>query len=455
MPESMRNFIRALLLTCMRTYVPTFALLACFLFPACDGGSRVAGGGSDIGNGSAITGLAFTTDGLPARGAMARLRPLGYLSPAPALALKSGSSPTAADSLADTRSDSKGHFTFAHIRPGRYRIEIADTAHAQAALIECNLDSGGQDVELGETRLTATGTLTLKAPAGAASGAIGYVRLTGLERLARLDAGDSLRITDLPAGSYTVDVASRDPAFAALSGSPVSLHPGETTLLDSAALPCGDRACDSLVLDGFLKANHIDSAPSAFTVDPGRILNLRFYNLPSSFRFSTVKGLGRLTALATFKVEAPYLTDSLMDPLMRELARPDSLWMLNLSWSLDSGFTAIPPSIGKLTRLRELYLLGDSLRTLPGEIGELRNLVFLSLQFNRLNELPDWGGLTALKELQVPHNKLKVLPESVFSWPALEKIDIADNHLCSFTDAQKAWLQARNAYPGPEGQTCP
>ncbi|GEM_PF-5724501 len=438
-----------------RSGIAALALWASALFPACDGGFRVAGGGSDIGNGSSVTGLAFTLDGLPARGAMARLRPFGYLSPLPAGAPKSGARKAAADSLADTRSDANGHFTFTHIRPGRYRIEIADSADAQAALLECLVDSGGKSVEVAEARLAATGTLSLKAPAGAVAGTVGYVRLTGLERLAGLHADDSLIFSDLPAGSYTVNVASRDSAFAALSGSPVSLHPGETTLLDSASLPCGNRACDSLVLDGFLKANHIDSAPSAFTTDPARIQNLRFYSLPGNFRFSTVKGLGRLSALATFKVEAPYLKDSLMDPLMRELARPDSLWMLSLSWSLNSGFTAIPPSIGKLSRLRFLYLLGDSLRTLPGEIGDLRELVFLSLQFNRLRELPDWGGLTALEELQVPHNLLHALPESLFSWPALRKIDIADNHLCSFTDAQKAWLQARNAYPGPEGQTCP
>lgn len=434
-----------------RNLSATLAGAALLFVAGCDSGKRVAGGGSDIGNGSAVSGLALTTDGIPSRGALARLRPIGYLAPLPAGAPKAA----AGDSLGETRSDAHGRFAFAHILPGRYRIELADSAHGQGALIDCRVDSGGKDVELAETRLAATGTLSIHAPAGAAAGAFGYVRMAGLERLARLGAGDSLRMEGIPAGDYVVDIFSKDTAMARLSGTAVSLRPGEATLFDSTGQPCGDRACDTLALAAFLQANHLDADQSKYTQDAGRILNLKFAALPAGFRFAAMQGLNRLSALATFKIEGPYLPDSQIGPLMGALAGKDSLWLLSLSWSLDSGFTAIPASIGKLANLRELYLLGDSLRTLPGEIGNLAKLEFISLQFNRLGELPDWGGLTRLRELQVPHNLLKVLPESVYAWPALEKIDIADNHLCSFTAGQKTWLEARNAYTGADGQTCP
>ena len=437
----------------LRSLSVTLGVAAILTLAACEfGPKRLAGGGSDIGNGSAIAGMVLTTDGIPARGALARLRPSGYLSPLPAGSPKAGA---AADSLGETHSDAKGRFAFAHILPGRYRIEVVDSARAQGVLIDCKVDSGGKDVELAEAHFAATGSLSLHAPAGAAAGTSGYIRLAGLERLARLSAGDSLRLEGLPAGGYVVDVASKDTAFAALSGTTVSLHPGENTAFDSTALPCANRVCDSLALTAFFTDNGITEPIARFIKGSSRIDEVVLNALPYQYHFKTMAALKRLTALKVFKVEGPFLADSNMAPLFDALAGMDSLWLLSISWSKDSGFTALPASIGKLHALRELYLLGDSLHTVPGEIGNLSKLEFLSLQFNQLAELPDWGGLTVLRELQVPHNRLHVLPETIFTLNAIAKIDIADNHLCSFTDAQKTWLEARNAYAGPEGQTCP
>jgi Leucine-rich repeat (LRR) protein len=44
------------------------------------------------------------------------------------------------------------------------------------------------------------------------------------------------------------------------------------------------------------------------------------------------------------------------------------------SWSILSGWTALPPEIGNLTNLTVLYLSGNQLTALPPEIGNLTNL---------------------------------------------------------------------------------
>lgn len=428
--------------------VPALMLLA-----GCDQGPRrVAGGGSDIGNGSAVAGVVVSADGLPQTAVTARLRPAGYLSPLPAVAPKRA----AADTAAEVLSDSLGRFLFKAIRPGSYRIEFFRTAAGARALAECRVDSGGKAVDLDKVRLAEPAALILRAPSGAAAGSKAYVRFPGLERApAILEAGLPLRIDGLPAAEFALDFASTDPAFSALSGKRVALRPGEDADPDPIAAPCGDYTCDSLALADFLKANAVDAPVSRFATGSGRITGLTFSGLPFGYHFATVGPLGRLTAVATFRSEGPYWTDTLMEPLMQSLGRMDSLWLLSLSWSKDSAFTKIPVSIGQLANLRELYLLGDSLRTVPAEIGDLHKLEFISVQFNRLTELPDWGGLTALREIQLPHNLLRTLPESLFAWPAIAKLDIADNHLCGLTQAQKDFLAARDAPWDAATQTCP
>lgn len=418
----------------------------------CGPGDRLAGGGSDIGNGSSVAGLARTIDGLPARGALVRLRPAAYLSPLPAGAPKASAE---GDTLADTRADSAGRFAFARILPGEYRIEVADTARGQGTIVACAVDSGGKPVALPESRLAATADLILRAPEGAAPGSAGYVRIPGLERLARVAAGESLRVEGLPAGEYVLDVASKDPAFAAWSGRKVSLRAGEATELDPDRVPCADRACDSLALAGFLAANGIAEPIGRFIKGTDRIDEVVLNELPFKYHFKTMAGLARLSALRVFKVEGPFLADSNMVPLFDALAKHDSLWLLSLSWSKDSGFTSLPPSIGKLRNLRHLYILGDSLKSVPAEIGQLTKLEFISMQFNQIAALPDWPGLTLLRELQVPHNELRALPAYLFNLPAMEKIDIADNRLCALNAAERAWIEARNGFGGPEGQRCP
>jgi hypothetical protein len=437
----------------MRNPFLRIAALAAFACLACDNGARVAGGGSDIGNGNAIAGTALRGDGSPAAGLTARLRPAGYLAALPVGAPKAAA---ANDSIADARLDDQGRFAFPGIKPGDYRIEILDSSASQGVLVDCHRDSAGAELRLAPARLAATGALRVLPPYGAGVEAVGYVRIKGIERIARLHSGSDLIIPGLAAGAYEVVTASRDSAMATVNGR-VDLPAGDSALLMSPTRGCGDRVCDSLALSAFFRDNGIQEPIGRFIASsqPSRITELILNGFASGYHFKTMAGLERLTAMKVFKVEGPFLADSNMAPLFDALAGMDSLWLLSLCWSKDSGFTAIPPGIGKLRNVRQLFLLGDSLKALPAEIGDMHKLEFISLQFNQIRELPAWSDFPVLYELQVPHNELRALPAAMFSWPALNKIDIADNHLCSLDSAQRAWVEARNGYGGPEGQRCP
>ena len=54
-----------------------------------------------------------------------------------------------------------------------------------------------------------------------------------------------------------------------------------------------------------------------------------------------------------------------------------------------SRLAALPPAIGRLSRLRELHLRNNALGTLPDSIVELRELRYLDLRGNPLTHLPD------------------------------------------------------------------
>jgi Leucine-rich repeat (LRR) protein len=87
--------------------------------------------------------------------------------------------------------------------------------------------------------------------------------------------------------------------------------------------------------------------------------------------------------------------------------------------------TSLPPSIGGLRELRELYLDNNQLTSLPPEIGSLSSLQSLSLQNNQLTALPsEIENLTNLRELYLSHNHL-------VPWPTrlINQLQIQNRHL--------------------------
>lgn len=92
--------------------------------------------------------------------------------------------------------------------------------------------------------------------------------------------------------------------------------------------------------------------------------------------------------------------------------------------------TALPPEIGQLTALTELYLWGNQLTALPPEIGRLTALTVLHLSGNQLTALPpEIGQLTALATLNLRYNQLTALPLEIGRLTALTTLDLSNNLL--------------------------
>ena len=94
------------------------------------------------------------------------------------------------------------------------------------------------------------------------------------------------------------------------------------------------------------------------------------------------------------------------------------------------GLTALPPEIGRLTRLQELYLVGNHLTALPPEIGGLASLQTLILWKNQLTALPpEIGGLASLQTLDLGINRLTALPPEIGGLASLKSLDLRGNRL--------------------------
>ncbi|KAF5454302.1 hypothetical protein F2P56_023978 [Juglans regia] len=94
---------------------------------------------------------------------------------------------------------------------------------------------------------------------------------------------------------------------------------------------------------------------------------------------------------------------------------------------------ALPPEIGNLTKLENLYLLGSNLiGHIPESIGKLVSLKNLDLSGNSLSgEIPTGiGGLKSVEQIELYENQLSGgLPESIANLSALLRLDVSENKL--------------------------
>src|SRR5688572_27449159 len=87
-----------------------------------------------------------------------------------------------------------------------------------------------------------------------------------------------------------------------------------------------------------------------------------------------------------------------------EEARVSGATRLSLS---ELGLRELPPEIGQLSSLQDLYLDYNELSSLPIEIGNLNQLRTLSLSSNNLRILPsEIGNLDSLRRLSLQENQL-------------------------------------------------
>jgi hypothetical protein len=94
--------------------------------------------------------------------------------------------------------------------------------------------------------------------------------------------------------------------------------------------------------------------------------------------------------------------------------------------------TVIPPEIGQLTGLENIWLDTNGISALPAEIGNCRALQFVDLSNNSLTTLPtEMGNMTALITLDLSNNSITALPAGFWSMTALKTIDLSHNALGS------------------------
>ncbi|MDM8560498.1 ATPase, T2SS/T4P/T4SS family [Candidatus Parabeggiatoa sp. HSG14] len=98
-------------------------------------------------------------------------------------------------------------------------------------------------------------------------------------------------------------------------------------------------------------------------------------------------------------------------------ATKNGVTSLDLSYN---GLTELPPEIGQLIQLTELYLYKNQLITLPPEIGQLSKLTTLRLDNNKLTVLPPEIGLlinlkesSAYRGLKLDYNPLESPPPHI------------------------------------------
>lgn len=90
-------------------------------------------------------------------------------------------------------------------------------------------------------------------------------------------------------------------------------------------------------------------------------------------------------------------------------------------------------------KVEELYLSGHKLKSLPPEIGKLKNLKFITLSDNLLSSMPpEFANLTNLERLLLGENQFTEIPASVYSLKKLKVLNLSHNNISNISE--KLWL---------------
>jgi Leucine-rich repeat (LRR) protein len=109
----------------------------------------------------------------------------------------------------------------------------------------------------------------------------------------------------------------------------------------------------------------------------------------------------------------------------------------------------LPSTIGELRQLRWLNVQYNKLKSLPPAIGKLVRLERLHCGNNELTSLPlEIAALSELEELQCDNNKLRTLVSPVLQLPKLRLLHVENNPFITKTDV--SGLDAYTVLPPPE-----
>ncbi|KAI5065188.1 hypothetical protein GOP47_0019883 [Adiantum capillus-veneris] len=174
------------------------------------------------------------------------------------------------------------------------------------------------------------------------------------------------------------------------------------------------------VLD--LQSNQLSMLPDAI----GLLMNLKVLNVSGNMLVALPESLGGCRKLV--ELNAGFNQLAHISPRFGY----DFSYLENLCLHSNK-LTFLPPSVGKLKRLKVLDLHFNNIKSLPSSLGNLLSLEKLNLS----NNFSDFGGmlpesigdLIFLTELDLSFNQIRVLPDSVGALENLKVLKVENNPL--------------------------
>lgn len=119
----------------------------------------------------------------------------------------------------------------------------------------------------------------------------------------------------------------------------------------------------------------------------------------------------------------PYYT---LEEALKDSTTAEYLTLKNIGDSLS-------PAVGKLRKLRSLWVTDSEIRFLPDEISNLRELADVLLESNDFGSIPpQLFKLPRLHQLFLARNKIMEVPEDIADTQTLVILNLNSNHFTSF-----------------------
>ncbi|MBD3421850.1 MAG: hypothetical protein GF398_17200 [Chitinivibrionales bacterium] len=178
-------------------------------------------------HGSTVSGSVQDRQGNPVSAALVRLRSEDYVN-------SDNTQPIAG--YANTVTDSNGTYVVLGIGSGSYVVEVND-GESTAVRVRCDVVRDDDTVDIGVRTLEPYASVRGTIVSGSGAGATAVV-IQGLDSRVSVNAATGgYALTDLPAGSYTVQVIAQSPDYGTVQIATESLAPSGTADLPSLTLP--------------------------------------------------------------------------------------------------------------------------------------------------------------------------------------------------------------------------
>ena len=107
-----------------------------------------------------------------------------------------------------------------------------------------------------------------------------------------------------------------------------------------------------------------------------------------------------------------------------------SFSFLQRLWASHNHFTSLPPEIGQLTNLTELFLHHNQLDMIPTRLCTLSNLKLLWLNNNKISSIPyEIVQLKSLARLHLDNNLISIFPDHLCQLTSLEILYLNNNKI--------------------------